>query len=398
LTRRLFTSESVTEGHPDKIADQISDSILDALLAEDPASRVAVETLITTGQVHVAGEVTTSGYVDIPTIVRERILAIGYDSSRKGFDGESCGVNVAIGAQSPDIAQGVDNAYEARTGENVEDPLERQGAGDQGLMFGFAVDETAELMPLPISLAHRLAERLSAVRKDGTVPYLRPDGKTQVTIEYLDGKPNRVDTIVVSSQHASDIDLDTLLKPDIEEHVVRPVLEQLGLDADGYRLLVNPTGRFEIGGPMGDAGLTGRKIIVDTYGGYARHGGGAFSGKDPSKVDRSAAYAMRWVAKNVVAAGLATMCEVQVAYAIGKAEPVGMFVETFGTETADPLKIADAVLQTFDLRPAAIIRDLDLLRPIYAQTAAYGHFGRELADFTWERTDRAEQLAKLVND
>ena len=397
LTRRLFTSESVTEGHPDKIADQISDSILDALLAEDPASRVAVETLITTGQVHVAGEVTTDGYADIPTIVRERILEIGYDSSRKGFDGESCGVNVAIGAQSPDIAQGVDNAYEARTGENVEDPLERQGAGDQGMMFGFAVDETAELMPLPISLAHRLAERLSAVRKDGTVPYLRPDGKTQVTIEYLDGTPTRVDTIVVSSQHASDIDLDTLLKPDVEEHVVRPVLEQLGLDADGYRLLVNPTGRFEIGGPMGDAGLTGRKIIVDTYGGYARHGGGAFSGKDPSKVDRSAAYAMRWVAKNVVAAGLATMCEVQVAYAIGKAEPVGMFVETFGTETADPVKIADAVLQTFDLRPAAIIRDLDLLRPIYAQTAAYGHFGRELADFTWERTDRADQLAKLVN-
>jgi S-adenosylmethionine synthetase len=398
LTRRLFTSESVTEGHPDKIADQISDSILDALLAEDPASRVAVETLITTGQVHVAGEVTTSGYADIPTIVRERILEIGYDSSRKGFDGESCGVNVAIGAQSPDIAQGVDNAYEARTGENVEDPLERQGAGDQGLMFGFAVDETAELMPLPISLAHRLAERLSAVRKDGTVPYLRPDGKTQVTVEYLDGRPSRVDTIVVSSQHASDIDLDTLLKPDIEEHVVRPVLEHFGLDADGYRLLVNPTGRFEIGGPMGDAGLTGRKIIVDTYGGYARHGGGAFSGKDPSKVDRSAAYAMRWVAKNVVAAGLATMCEVQVAYAIGKAEPVGMFVETFGTETADPVKIADAVLQSFDLRPAAIIRDLDLLRPIYAQTAAYGHFGRELADFTWERTDRADQLAKLVND
>jgi S-adenosylmethionine synthetase len=398
VTRRLFTSESVTEGHPDKIADQISDSILDALLAQDPARRVAVETLITTGQVHVDGEVTTEAYADIPTIVRDCILEIGYDSSRKGFDGASCGVNVAIGAQSPDIAQGVDTAYEARTGESVEDPLDRQGAGDQGLMFGFAVDETAELMPLPISLAHRLAERLSAVRKDGTVPYLRPDGKTQVTIEYLDGKPNRVDTIVVSSQHASDIDLDTLLKPDIEEHVVRPVLEQFGLDADGYRLLVNPTGRFEIGGPMGDAGLTGRKIIVDTYGGYARHGGGAFSGKDPSKVDRSAAYAMRWVAKNVVAAGLATMCEVQVAYAIGKAEPVGMFVETFGTETADPIKIADAVLQTFDLRPAAIIRDLDLLRPIYAQTAAYGHFGRELADFTWERTDRAEQLAKLVND
>ncbi len=396
MSRRLFTSESVTEGHPDKIADQISDSILDALLAEDPASRVAVETLITTGQVHVAGEVTTEAYADIPTIVRERILEIGYDSSRKGFDGASCGVNISIGSQSPDIAQGVDNAYEARTGENVEDPLERQGAGDQGLMFGFAVDETPELMPLPISLAHRLAERLAAMRKDGTVPYLRPDGKTQVTIEYVDDKPKRLDTIVVSSQHAADIDLDTLLKPDIEEHVVRPVIAELGIDIDGYRLLVNPTGRFEIGGPMGDAGLTGRKIIVDTYGGYARHGGGAFSGKDPSKVDRSAAYAMRWVAKNVVAAGLATKCEVQIAYAIGKAEPVGLFIETFGTETADPLKISEAIMQTFDLRPAAIIRDLDLKRPIYAQTAAYGHFGRELPDFTWERTDRAEQLKKLV--
>jgi S-adenosylmethionine synthetase len=396
VSRRLFTSESVTEGHPDKIADQISDSILDALLAADPQSRVAVETLITTGQVHVAGEVTTEAYVDIPTIVRERILEIGYDSSRKGFDGTSCGVSVSIGAQSPDIAQGVDNAYEARVGENVEDPLERQGAGDQGLMFGFAVDETPELMPLPIALAHRLAERLSQVRKDGTVPYLRPDGKTQVTIEYVDDKPTRLDTVVVSSQHASDIDLDTLLKPDIEEHVIRPVVAELGIDSDGYRLLVNPTGRFEIGGPMGDAGLTGRKIIVDTYGGYARHGGGAFSGKDPSKVDRSAAYAMRWVAKNVVAAGLATKCEVQVAYAIGKAEPVGLFIETFGTETADPAKISEAILQTFDLRPAAIIRDLDLKRPIYAQTAAYGHFGRELSDFTWERTDRADQLKKLV--
>jgi S-adenosylmethionine synthetase len=395
VSRRLFTSESVTEGHPDKIADQISDSILDALLAEDPASRVAVETLITTGQVHVAGEVTTEAYADIPTIVRERILEIGYDSSRKGFDGASCGVAVSIGSQSPDIAQGVDNAYEARV-ELLDDPLERQGAGDQGLMFGFAVDETAELMPLPISLAHRLAERLSAVRKDGTVPYLRPDGKTQVTIEYVDDKPKRLDTIVVSSQHASDIDLDTLLKPDIEEHVIRPVISQLGIDIDGYRLLVNPTGRFEIGGPMGDAGLTGRKIIVDTYGGYARHGGGAFSGKDPSKVDRSAAYAMRWVAKNVVAAGLATKCEVQVAYAIGKAEPVGLFIETFGTETADPARISEAIMQTFDLRPAAIIRDLDLKRPIYAQTAAYGHFGRELPDFTWERTDKAEQLKKLV--
>jgi S-adenosylmethionine synthetase len=396
VSRRLFTSESVTEGHPDKIADQISDSILDALLAADPHSRVAVETLITTGQVHVAGEVTTDAYVDIPGIVRERILEIGYDSSRKGFDGTSCGVSVSIGAQSPDIAQGVDNAYEARTGANVEDPLERQGAGDQGLMFGFAVDETPELMPLPIALAHRLAERLSLVRKDGTVPYLRPDGKTQVTIEYVDERPKRLDTVVVSSQHASDIDLDTLLKPDIEEHVIRPVVAELGIDSDGYRLLVNPTGRFEIGGPMGDAGLTGRKIIVDTYGGYARHGGGAFSGKDPSKVDRSAAYAMRWVAKNLVAAGLATKCEVQVAYAIGKAEPVGLFIETFGTEAADPAKISEAVLQTFDLRPAAIIRDLDLKRPIYAQTAAYGHFGRELADFTWERTDRAEQLKKLV--
>jgi S-adenosylmethionine synthetase len=396
VSRRLFTSESVTEGHPDKIADQISDSILDALLAQDPASRVAVETLITTGQVHVAGEVTTEAYADIPTIVRERILEIGYDSSRKGFDGASCGVNVSIGSQSPDIAQGVDNAYESRV-EHQDDPLERQGAGDQGLMFGFAVDETPELMPLPIALAHKLAERLSAVRKDGTVPYLRPDGKTQVTIEYVDDKPKRLDTIVVSSQHASDIDLDTLLKPDIEEHVILPVISELGISIDGYRLLVNPTGRFEIGGPMGDAGLTGRKIIVDTYGGYARHGGGAFSGKDPSKVDRSAAYAMRWVAKNVVAAKLATKCEVQIAYAIGKAEPVGLFIETFGTETADPTKISEAIMQTFDLRPAAIIRDLDLKRPIYAQTAAYGHFGRELPDFTWERTDRAEQLAKLAN-
>jgi S-adenosylmethionine synthetase len=397
VSRRLFTSESVTEGHPDKIADQISDSILDALLTEDPDSRVAVETLITTGQVHVAGEVTTTGYADIPTIVRERVLEIGYDSSRKGFDGASCGVSVSIGSQSPDIAQGVDNAYEARTGENVEDPLERQGAGDQGLMFGFAVDETAELMPLPIALAHRLAQRLTQVRRDGTVPYLRPDGKTQVTVEYVDDRPKRLDTIVVSSQHASDIDLDTLLKPDVEEHVIRPVIAELGIDIDGYRLLVNPTGRFEIGGPMGDAGLTGRKIIVDTYGGYARHGGGAFSGKDPSKVDRSGAYGMRWVAKNVVAAGLATKCEVQVAYAIGKAEPVGLFIETFGTETADPARISEAIGQTFDLRPAALIRDLDLKRPIYAQTAAYGHFGRELPDFTWERTDRAEQLAELVN-
>jgi S-adenosylmethionine synthetase len=305
-------------------------------------------------------------------------------------------VSISIGAQSPDIAQGVDTAYEARTGESVEDPLDRQGAGDQGLMFGFAVDETPELMPLPIHLAQRLAERLTAVRKDGTVPYLRPDGKTQVTIEYVDGKPVRLDTVVVSTQHAEDIDLDTLLAPDIKEHVVDPVLAGLSIDTAGYRLLVNPTGKFVIGGPMGDAGLTGRKIIVDTYGGYARHGGGAFSGKDPSKVDRSAAYAMRWVAKNVVAAGLATKCEVQVAYAIGKAEPVGLFIETFGTETVDPEKISEAVLATFDLRPAAIIRDLDLKRPIYSKTAAYGHFGRELPEFTWERTDRAEQLKKLA--
>jgi S-adenosylmethionine synthetase len=391
----LFTSESVTEGHPDKIADQISDSILDALLAEDPTSRVAVETLIMTGQVHVAGEVTTSAYVDIPALVRERILAIGYDSSRKGFDGESCGVSISIGSQSPDIAQGVDKAYEARV-EGSEDAIAAQGAGDQGLMFGYASDETPELMPLPIWLAHRLAEKLTEVRKNGTVPYLRPDGKTQVTIEYVDGKPARLDTVVVSSQHAEDIDLETLLKPDVEEHVVRPVIEGLDIDTTGYRLLVNPTGRFVIGGPMGDAGLTGRKIIVDTYGGMARHGGGAFSGKDPSKVDRSAAYAMRWVAKNIVAAKLASRCEVQVAYAIGKAEPVGLFVETFGTETVAIDKIEDAINEVFDLRPAAIIRDLDLKRPIYAATAAYGHFGRELPEFTWERTDRAEQLAKIA--
>jgi len=398
VSRRLFTSESVTEGHPDKIADQISDGILDALLAEDPSSRVAVETMITTGQVHIAGEVTTNGYADIPAIVRKTILGIGYDSSRKGFDGESCGVSVSIGAQSSDIAQGVDTAYEARV-EGSEDAIAAQGAGDQGLMFGYASNETPELMPLPIWLAHRLAEKLTEVRKNGTVPYLRPDGKTQVTIEYVDGQAVRLDTVVVSTQHADDIDLDTLLKPDIEEHVVKPVVDAIAesLDISGYRLLVNPTGRFVIGGPMGDAGLTGRKIIVDSYGGMARHGGGAFSGKDPSKVDRSAAYAMRWVAKNVVAAGLASRCEVQVAYAIGKAEPVGLFVETFGTETVAVEKIIDAINETFDLRPAAIIRDLDLKRPIYQKTAAYGHFGREDADFTWERTDRAEQLAKLAN-
>ena len=396
MATRLFTSESVTEGHPDKIADQISDSILDAMIKDDPRSRVAVETLITTGQVHVAGEVTTDTYVDIASVVRERILDIGYDSSKKGFDGASCGVSVSIGAQSPDIAQGVDTAHETRVGGSSEDELDRQGAGDQGLMFGFACDETPELMPLPIALAHRLARRLSAVRKDGQVGYLRPDGKTQVTIEYADGRPVRLDTIVVSSQHAADIDLDTLLTPDVEEYVVRPELAALDIDTAGVRLLVNPTGRFEIGGPMGDAGLTGRKIIIDTYGGMARHGGGAFSGKDPSKVDRSAAYAMRWVAKNVVAAGLAKACEVQVAYAIGKAHPVGLFVETFGTSTVPESQIQDAVTQVFDLRPAAIIRDLDLLRPIYAQTAAYGHFGRPELDFTWESTSRAEALARIV--
>ncbi|MER5732723.1 methionine adenosyltransferase [Streptomyces sp. NPDC002138] len=401
MSRRLFTSESVTEGHPDKIADQISDAILDALLQEDPTSRVAVETLITTGLVHIAGEVTTQAYAPIAAIVREKILEIGYDSSSKGFDGASCGVSVSIGAQSPDIAQGVDTAYESRvegaaTGEDG-DELDRQGAGDQGLMFGYACDETPELMPLPIHLAHKLSRRLSEVRKNGTIPYLRPDGKTQVTIEYDGDKAVRLDTVVVSTQHAADIDLDALLTPDIRESVVEHTLRVLAedgikLDTEGYRLLVNPTGRFEIGGPMGDAGLTGRKIIIDTYGGMARHGGGAFSGKDPSKVDRSAAYAMRWVAKNVVAAGLATRCEVQVAYAIGKAEPVGLFVETFGTHTVPTDRIEEAISTVFDLRPAAIIRDLDLLRPIYAQTAAYGHFGRELPDFTWERTDRADAL------
>ncbi|MYV93709.1 methionine adenosyltransferase, partial [Streptomyces sp. SID1034] len=384
-----------------KIADQISDTILDALLREDPASRVAVETLITTGQVHVAGEVTTKAYAPIAQLVRDKILEIGYDSSKKGFDGASCGVSVSIGAQSPDIAQGVDTAYEKRVEGSAAgdegDELDKQGAGDQGLMFGYACDETPELMPLPIHIAHRLSRRLTEVRKNGTIPYLRPDGKTQVTIEYDGDKAVRLDTVVVSTQHASDIDLESLLAPDIREFVVEQVLKQLvedgiKLDTDGYRLLVNPTGRFEIGGPMGDAGLTGRKIIIDTYGGMARHGGGAFSGKDPSKVDRSAAYAMRWVAKNVVAAGLAARCEVQVAYAIGKAEPVGLFVETFGTNTVDNEKIETAITQVFDLRPAAIIRDLDLLRPIYAQTAAYGHFGRELPDFTWERTDRVDAL------
>ncbi|HEX5017269.1 MAG TPA: methionine adenosyltransferase [Actinomycetes bacterium] len=391
MTGRLFTSESVTEGHPDKIADQVSDTLLDALLKEDPRSRVAVETMVTTGLVHVAGEVTTSAYADIPGLVREKILSIGYDSSKKGFDGASCGVSVSIGAQSPDIAQGVDDAYEERH-DHSADPLDRQGAGDQGLMFGYACDDTPDLMPLPITIAHRLAQRLAEARREGQIPYLRPDGKTQVTVEYDGDRPVRIDTVVVSTQHAGDIDLETLLQPDVEELVIAPVLGAFDIDSGDHRTLVNPTGRFEIGGPMGDAGLTGRKIIIDTYGGMARHGGGAFSGKDPSKVDRSAAYAMRWVAKNVVAAGLARRCEVQVAYAIGKAHPVGLFVETFGTGTVPDATIQKAVLEVFDLRPAAIIADLDLLRPIYAQTAAYGHFGRDLPDFTWERTDRSDAL------
>ena len=409
MSHRLFTSESVTEGHPDKMADQISDAILDDLLRQDSRSRVAVETMLTTGQVHVAGEVTTAGYADVMTLVRDVVLGIGYDSSLKGFDGASCGIQVSIGKQSPDIAQGVDDAIEERAGGSV-DPLDRQGAGDQGLMFGYACTDTPELMPLPIWISHRLAERLTEVRKSGLVEYLRPDGKTQVTIAYDENdRPVRIDTIVVSSQHADGIKLDTTLAPDIKRHVVDPVLAGIDLDSTDYRLLVNPTGNFVVGGPMGDAGLTGRKIIVDTYGGMARHGGGAFSGKDPSKVDRSAAYAMRWVAKNVVASGLATRCEVQVAYAIGKAHPVGVFVETFGTGIIPDEKIQDAVLQVFDLRPAAIIRDLNLLRPIYRTTAAYGHFGRPQGSnevfepetgkrvpvgptFTWESTDRAEQL------
>jgi S-adenosylmethionine synthetase len=400
VSARLFTSESVTEGHPDKICDQISDGILDAMLAQDPRSRVAVETMVTTGLVHVAGEVTTEAYVEIPKIVRDTVLRIGYDSSTKGFDGASCGVEVSIGQQSPDIAQGVDTAFENRTGG--VDPKDKQGAGDQGLMFGYACDDTAELMPLPIFLAHRLAERLTQVRKSDQVAYLRPDGKTQVTIAYDGAKAVALDTVVISSQHADGISLDGLLAPDLREQVIEPVLAELkdagsDLDISNYRTLINPTGNFVIGGPMGDAGLTGRKIIVDTYGGMARHGGGAFSGKDPSKVDRSAAYATRWVAKNVVAAGLARRCEVQVAYAIGKAQPVGLYVETFGTETVDVDKIQSAITRVFDLRPAAILEDLDLLRPIYSPTAAYGHFGRTSAKgienaFTWEQTNRVEEL------
>ncbi|OUE27769.1 methionine adenosyltransferase [Clavibacter michiganensis] len=393
---RLFTSESVTEGHPDKICDQISDSILDALLTQDRTSRAAVETLVTTGLVHVAGEVTTSGYVDIPQIVRDRIRDIGYDSSEVGFDGSNCGVTVSIGAQSPDIAQGVDRSYESRSGSASTDAHDLQGAGDQGLMFGYASRDTPVFMPLPIYLAHRLAERLAAVRHSGELAYLRPDGKTQVTIGYDGLVPRTVDTVVLSTQHGPQVSQEDLRR-EVEEHVIRPVLAQaaeigIELDSRDATLLINPTGKFEIGGPKGDAGLTGRKIIVDTYGGFSRHGGGAFSGKDPSKVDRSAAYAMRWVAKNAVAAGLADRLEVQVAYAIGKAAPVGLYVEAFGTAHVPEERIVRAIRDVFDLRPAAIVERLDLLRPVYAQTAAYGHFGRELPDFTWEALDRVADL------
>jgi S-adenosylmethionine synthetase len=391
--RYLFTSESVTEGHPDKIADQVSDSVLDEILRADPAGRVACETLVTTGLVVVAGEISTTTYVDIPATVRQTILDIGYDRAKYGFDGSTCGVMVAIDEQSPDIAQGVNHAFEERAGDT--DPLDAQGAGDQGMMVGYACNETPELMPLPIAVAHRLSRRLAEVRKSGLMPYLRPDGKTQVTVEYEAGRPMRLDTVVVSTQHGPDVDLETLLTPDVREHVIDPSIPE-GLAVDGMRVFVNPTGRFELGGPQADTGLTGRKIIVDTYGGMARHGGGAFSGKDPTKVDRSATYAVRWVAKNVVAAGLAERCEVQVAYAIGVAHPVSVFMETFGTERVDPEKLGKLIPEFFDLRPAAILRDLDLRRPIFRKTAAYGHFGRTEPEFTWESTDRAKELARAA--
>jgi S-adenosylmethionine synthetase len=394
VSQWTFTSESVTEGHPDKMADQISDSILDAILTQDPHARVACETLVTTGLAVVAGEITTNAYVEIPNVVRETIKGIGYDRESVGFDGHTCGVVTSIDPQSPDIAQGVDAAYEKRTGDAEED-LDMQGAGDQGMMFGYAVDETEDLMPLPIWLAHRLAHRLSEVRKAGILPYLRPDGKTQVTLEYVDGVPVALKTVLISTQHQPGLDAETLIKPDLIEHVIRPLVPPQFQD-DDYRVLVNPTGSFELGGPHADCGLTGRKIIVDTYGGAARHGGGAFSGKDPSKVDRSAAYAARWVAKNLVAAGAAKRAEVQVAYAIGVAHPVSLLVETFGTETVDPLKISEAVQQVFDLRPAAILRDLDLRKPIYKKTAAYGHFGRDEKEFSWEQTTRVDNLKSAL--
>jgi S-adenosylmethionine synthetase len=390
-----FTSESVTEGHPDKMADQISDSILDAILAEDPMARVACETMVTTGLAIVAGEITTTAYVEIPQIVRRTINGIGFDNGAMGFDGNTCGVITTIDPQSPDIAQGVDTAFETRTGVSGEDVLNAQGAGDQGMMFGYACDETEDLMPLPIWLAHRLAHRLAEVRKAGILPYLRPDGKTQVTVDYEDNTPKKLTTVLISTQHQPGIDVDTLIKPDLIEHVINPLLPA-GIDTSDVRVLVNPTGTFVLGGPHADCGLTGRKIIVDTYGGAARHGGGAFSGKDPSKVDRSAAYAARWVAKNVVAAGAAGRCEVQVAYAIGVAQPVSIMVETFGTEKVDPAQIGEAVRSVFDLRPAAIIRDLDLRRPIYAKTAAYGHFGRNDKDLTWEHTNRVDDLKSAL--
>ncbi|HUC04578.1 MAG TPA: methionine adenosyltransferase [Acidimicrobiales bacterium] len=393
--KTTFTSESVTEGHPDKMADQISDAVLDAMLEGDPTSRVACETLLTTGLVVVAGEVTTSTYVDIPAIVRDVVCTIGYDNDAYGFNGKTCGVMVSLDSQSPDIAQGVDTALEFRTGAGGEDTLNAQGAGDQGMMFGYACDETPDLMPMTIWLAHRLSERLAQVRRVGSVPYLRPDGKTQVSIVYEDGRPVRIDTVLISTQHAPGVDLEEQLLPDLTEHVIRPLLPS-ELDTEDLRILANPTGIFELGGPHADTGLTGRKIIVDTYGGMARHGGGAFSGKDPSKVDRSAAYAARWVAKHVVAAGAAKRCEVQVAYAIGVAHPVSLMVETFGTEQADPQKISDAVRETFDLRPAAIARDLELRRPIYKKTAAYGHFGRSEKEFTWEATPRVDELRSAL--
>jgi len=391
VTQTTFTSESVTEGHPDKMADQISDTVLDALLARDPMSRVACETLLTTGLVVVAGEISTTTYVDIPSLVRDTVCDIGYDNDAYGFNGRTCGVMVAIDEQSPDIARGVDAAYELRTGSGGEDQLNAQGAGDQGMMFGFACDETPDLMPLPIWLAHRLAQRLSQVRRVGVLPYLRPDGKTQVSVVYEDGRPIRIDTVLISTQHQPGIDLETLLLPDLREHVIHPLLPG-DLDTEHLRILANPTGQFELGGPHADTGLTGRKIIVDTYGGMARHGGGAFSGKDPSKVDRSAAYAARWVAKHVVASGAARRCELQVAYAIGVARPISVLVDTFGTERVDPAKIATAVSEIFDLRPAAIIRDLDLRHPIYRRTAAYGHFGRSEKEFTWEATPRIDDF------
>lgn len=400
MSTRLFTSESVTEGHPDKICDKISDSILDAMLEDDRHARVAVETMVTTGLVHVAGEVTTAGYVEIPRIVRDVVTGIGYTSSRVGFDGDSCGVSISIGQQSSDIAAGVDKSLESRVGSTAEDPLDLQGAGDQGLMFGYATDETPQLMPLPILLAHRLSARLTEVRKQGIVRHLRPDGKTQVTIAYEGDRPVGVHTVVMSAQHDEEVDVARVLAPALRAEVIDPVLEataqEVGLDVSSPDVILNPTGLFVTGGPMGDAGLTGRKIIVDTYGGMARHGGGAFSGKDPSKVDRSASYAMRWVAKNVVAAGLARRCEVQVSYAIGRAHPIAVHVETFGTETVPTDEIARAIGAVFDLRPAAIIAELDLLRPIYAQTSNYGHFGRELPEFTWERTERADVLRAAV--